>query len=202
MGRQRKIALVTGAGRRGGRTIALELGRRGIDVAVHYNQSRQAAIEVKRQLIKMGVRAELFRADLSKWAEVRRLVSRVRKKFGWIDILINNASNFLKTPFGTVRERDWDLSLDTNLKGPFFLCQEFGREMRQRGGGVIVNIADWAVDHPYPNYLPYCISKAGIVTLTKGLQKVLGPKVKVRLISPRVLKGFSGYAREVGRLVG
>lgn len=197
-----KTALVTGSGRRGGRAIALELGRRGINVAVHYQTSRRGANEVVGRLQKMGVQSQAFRADLSKWAAVRKLAQQVRRRFGRINILVNNAANFHRTPFGKIREKEWDRTLNTNLKGPFLLCQELGLPMKRRGSGVIINIADWAVSRPYPSYLPYCISKGGIVTMTKGLRKILGPAVRIHLISPKLLKRFSGYAREVVRLLG
>ncbi len=179
----------------------LELGRRGVNVAVHYHTSRRGALQVVEQLHRIGVRAEAFRADLSKLSDVRKLVIQVQKQFGQIDILVNNAANFLRTPLATVTEKEWDRTLDTNLKGPFFLSRELGLRMKRRGGGVIINIADWAVSDPYPAYLPYCISKGGIVAMTKGLQKILGPEVKVRLILPKVLKRFLGYARGVVRLI-
>ncbi len=197
-----KNALVTGAGRRGGRAIALELGKRGWNVAVHYRTSRRNAIRVVAQLKRAGIRAKPFQADLSKIRQVTRLARQVERTFGPVDLLVNNAANFIRTPLSKVTERDWQKTLDTNLKGPFFLSRELGLRMKRRSGGVIVNVADWAATNPYPAYLPYCISKAGIVTMTKGLRKVLGPEVKVRLVSPKVLKGFSGYARSVVRLAG
>src|SRR3989338_2266255 len=197
-----KISLVTGAGRRGGRGVALELGHRGVNVAVHYHTSRRGAFAVVRRLRKMGVKAEAFRADLSKLRQVTQLARRVQRQLGPIDVLVNNAANFIRTPLGKVTERDWQKTLDTNLKGPFFLSRELGMRMKRCGDGCIVNVADWAVSDPYATYLPYCISKSGIVTMTKGLRKVLGPEVKVKLILPRVLKGFSGYARSVIRLLG
>src|SRR6185295_12462952 len=118
-------ALVTGAARRVGRVIALELARRGANIVVHYNTS-------------------------SDDAEARS---------GGIALLVNSASNYLRTPFDGMTEAAWDASLDVNLKAPFLLAWTLGRAMRARGEGVIVNVADWAGERPYKNYLPYCISK-------------------------------------------
>lgn len=195
-----KNALVTGAGRRGGREVALALGRARFDVAIHYHTSRRGAAAVMKRLRRMGVRVQAFRADLSRFREVMRLARQVERTFGPVDLLVNNAADFIRTPLAKITERDWSRTLDTNLKAPFFLARELGLRMKKRGEGVIVNIADWAVEDPYPSYLPYIISKAGIVSMTKGLAKVLGPEVRVMALAPRVLKNFHSYARAVVRL--
>lgn len=195
-----KNALVTGAGKRGGRAIALALGKLGINVAVHYHTSKKGAESVVREIQNMGVRAHAFRADLERLAEVKRLARKVERQFGPIDILVNNASNFIRMPLGQIGEADWDRTLDTNLKAPFFLMQEIGKVMKKRGG-VIINIVDWAIQKPYPHYLPYCISKAGLTLATTGIARVLSPRVKIYAIAPKVIRDFEQLGRAVARLI-
>ena len=199
---QGKNALVTGAARRVGREIAWELARRGVHVVVHYHTSREEAFKLVAGIRGLGVKSVAFRADLAKGAEIQKMLREVRRRFGSIDILVNNAANFLKTPLKQVRERDWDRSFDLNLKAPFFLAKEFGLTMKRKGGGTIINIADWAGIFPYRHYLPHSISKAGLIFLTKGLSRLLSPQVSVFAIAPRRLRSFKGVARRVALLAG
>ena len=101
-----------------------------------------------------------------------------------VDILVNSASLFYKTPLKSVTEDDWDNLLDANLKGPFLLSKEIGNRMSHGHGGKIINIADWSGFRPYKNYAPYCVSKGGLITLTKALARDLAPKVFVNTIAP------------------
>ena len=177
-------ALVTGAARRVGRVVAHELAGRGANVIVHYHTSAAEAATAVASLRALGVEAEAVGADLADTAAVRRLASEAEARSGGIAVLVNSASNYLQTPFDTITEADWDASLDVNLKAPFLLAWTIGRAMRDRGEGVIVNVADWAGERPYRNYLPYCVSKAGLVALTKALAKELAPDVRVNAVAP------------------
>lgn len=180
-----KVALVTGSARRIGRAVADALAARGVHQAVHYRTSKAEADEAVEAHRAQGVEAEAFRADLSQVKEAEALASAVLERFGRIDILVNNASVFFPSPLGEVTELQWDVLLNTNLKGPFFLAQTVGLAMKAAGGGgTIVNIGDWAAERPYAGYLPYCISKAGVVAMTKGLAKALAPEVRVNCINP------------------
>jgi pteridine reductase len=186
-----KTVLITGAAKRVGRQIAVTLAQRGANIAVHY---RSAAVESRQcveELRKLGVEALMVRAELSRAAEVKRMVAAVLKKFGRIDALINNAAVFPKTPFEKIRESDWDLSIDVNLKGSFLCAHEVGkhflsRSKRGKGGlaGKIINLADWAGYRPYKHYLPYCVSKAGVIALTKALAIELAPHATVNAVAP------------------
>lgn len=177
-------ALVTGAARRVGRAIATELASRGMHVVVHYNTSTAEAADTVASLERSGVRARAIRADLARADEVARLAAEAEDCSGGIAVLVNSASNYLRVPFDALSEAVWDASLDTNLKGPFLLSWDLGRAMRERGEGRIVNIADWAAERPYVGYLPYAVSKAGLVCLTKALAKELAPTVTVNAVSP------------------
>ncbi|MBM3860253.1 MAG: SDR family oxidoreductase [Verrucomicrobia bacterium] len=176
-----KTALVTGAAKRVGREIAMALARRGANVVVHYNTSAADARRVVAQIEALGVEAMAVRADQSKAREVRDAVQKAAKAFGGIDVLVNCAAVYQKTPWTTVTEQDWDFHLNANLKGPFLFAREVSRHMRR---GKIVNFADWAVWRPYRHYVPYLVSKAGVVCLTKALAKELAPHIQVNAVAP------------------
>ena len=176
--------LVTGAAKRIGRSIALALAGRGLNVIVHYNASADAAAATVREIEALGVRALALHADLGRGDDVARLAREAEARSGGVDVLVNNASNYLRAPFDELTEAIWDASLDVNLKAPFLLAWHLGRAMRTRGRGRIVNLADWAGERPYADYLPYCVSKAGVVSLTKALAKALAPAVQVNAVAP------------------
>ena len=179
-----RVAVVTGGARRIGRAIALAFAARGAHVAITYQTSARDAQRVVKELQATGVRAVAVRADQSRLADVRRLMRRVERDFGRLDVLVNNAAIFDRTPLSTFTEREWDRHLDVNLKGPFLCALLAAPLMQRRGKGKIINIADWAGERPYVDYLPYCVSKAGVIALTKGLAKELAPNIQVVAIAP------------------
>jgi pteridine reductase len=178
-----KVALVTGAARKVGRTIAVRLAQRGAAVAIHYNRSRRAAEVVASEIRRLGSRAEIFGAEFESVDEIERMTSEVLTTFGRIDVLVNNASVFYRKPLEDLAERDWDLNLNTNLKAPFFLAKSAGLAMRRQGAGKIINIGDWAGIRPYNDYLPYTVSKSGLIGLTRALAKALAPEVQVNCVA-------------------
>jgi NAD(P)-dependent dehydrogenase (short-subunit alcohol dehydrogenase family) len=177
-------ALVTGAAKRVGRSIALELATRGMNVVVHYGSSVADAERTLEELRAHGVSAFGLRADLFHPTEVATLAGEAERQTGGITVLVNSAANYLRAPFDALTESTWDQSIDVNLKAPFLLSWHVGRAMRARGEGAIVNIADWAGERPYEEYLPYCVSKAGVICLTKALAKALAPAVRVNAVAP------------------
>jgi len=179
-----RVALVTGAGKRLGRSIALRLANEGSDVAVHYGKSQQEALEVVHEIEELGRRSIAIQADLTRVEQIHDLIARVAKEFQRLDILINSAANFLETKFGQTSEATWDASLDTNLKASFFCCQSAAPYLTQSGNGVIVNFADTGGLIGWREFLPHSISKAGVILLTRILAKELAPKVRVNAIAP------------------
>ena len=179
-----KVALVTGGAKRVGRAIVLALAGRGAHVAFSYRTSTAEAKATARDIERLGVRAVAIRADVSRAADAWRLIAQTVKQLGGLDVLVNSAAVFFRTPWKTLTERDWDRTLDTNLKGPFLCSLAAGRVMQRRGGGKIINIADWAGIKPSNDYLPYCVSKAGVIALTKALAKALAPTIQVVAIGP------------------
>ena len=178
-----KVALVTGAGRRVGRSIAEHLADRGAAAAIHYNSSAADAAKVVAGIEYRGGRARAFKADLTSVAEIERMVAEVLEVFGRIDVLVNCASIFYRKPLEELTEHDWDVTLATNLKAPFFLSKLAGLAMRRQGAGKIVNIGDWAGIRPYNNYLPYTVSKSGLIGLTRAMAKALAPEVQVNCVA-------------------
>ena len=178
-----KTALVTGAAKRVGREIVLRLAREGVNIFLHYNTSKADAEKTSSEVKALGVKCVLFQADLAKPSEVLRLAAEILKA-GGADILVNNASSFYKTPLEDLKESDWDHFMDVNLKAPFLLSKELGLAMAKKTGGLIINIADWSGFRPYKNYLPYCTSKGGLLTMTKALARDLAPNVRANAIAP------------------
>ena len=179
-----KVALVTGSGVRVGKRIALALAGTGMHVAVHYHSSAGPADETVAEIRALGVEAEAFQGDLSQTASIRSLMGAIDERWGRLDVLINSAAIFPRTPWEEISEATWDRTLEVNLKAPFFTAWHAVPLMRRSGGGKIVNIADWAGLRPYKNYLPYVISKGGIVTMTKAMAKELAPEIAVNAIAP------------------
>jgi pteridine reductase len=175
-----KTALVTGAAKRVGREIALAFARQGTAIALHYRSSSAEAERTAAEIRALGVGCRLLRADLDKTDETLRLAAEA----GNVDILVNSASLFFKTPMDEPGESGWDALLNANLKAPYLLSRELGNRMRAGAGGVIVNIADWSGLKPYADYSAYCASKAGLIALTKSLARDLGPSVRANAVAP------------------
>lgn len=179
-----KVALVTGAAKRVGREIALGLAEGGAQLVVHYRTSAKEAQEVVARIKALGGKPIAVQGDLSRAAEAEAVVEAAMAAFGRIDILVNSAAVFFRTPFGTLTEDDWDAIMDTNLKGPFLLCRRVGEIMLGQGSGKIINIADVGAYRPWADYIPYCVAKAGLIALTQGLARALAPTVQVNAVAP------------------
>ena len=178
-----RIALVTGAGQRVGRAIALALAGRGMRVAVHYNASADGAKETVRQIESGGGKAVAFGSDLTDAAAPKTLIATVVEQFGGLDVLVNSAAVMVRTPFGEITAKEWDDVMALNLRAPFFLSQAAAPHLRATKG-VIVNIADLAAFETWPAYIPHGVSKSGVVNLTRALARVLAPDVRVGGVAP------------------
>ncbi len=179
------VALVTGAGRRLGQAIAVGLAEAGYDLAIHHHTATDGAGETAARVRDLGRDAELFPADLRDAHAARRLPDLVATRFGRLDVLVNSAAVFPKEPLETVTPESWDATLAVNLRACFFTAQGAAPYLRRAAGkGRIVNIADVAAYQPWPSYIPYGVSKAGVVLLTKGLARALAPEVTVNAVAP------------------
>jgi pteridine reductase len=178
-----RVALVTGAGRRVGRAIALALAAKKMRLAVHYNSSAKEADETVRLARDAGAGdAWSIQADLRDPAAITKLVDDVASRGGTLDVLVNSAAEMKRTPFDTVTPEQWDDVLSLNLRSPFFCSQAAARHMT--GGGAIVNIADLAALETWPEYIPHGISKAGVMQMTRALAKRLAPAIRVNAVVP------------------
>ena len=179
-----RTALVTGAARRVGRAIALAMAGRGMDIVIHYKSSAAEARATAEAAEGLGRRAVVVQADLAQQEEVAALADRAIQAFGKIDVLVNSAALFYRTPLEKITAQDWEQFLRVNLTGPFLLARRLGLQMRRRGEGKIINVADVAGIAPWADFLPYSVSKGALITLTKGLAKALAPEVQVNAVAP------------------
>jgi NAD(P)-dependent dehydrogenase (short-subunit alcohol dehydrogenase family) len=177
-------ALVTGAARRIGRAIALDLARHGWAVAVHYHRSAEAAQSLTAEIEAAGGRAVALAADLNLEAESEALVPRAIEALGPLGCLINNASSFRLDTVETATRESWDLHLEPNLRAPFVLIQAFARALPPDRGGVVINLMDQRVWSLTPFFMSYTLSKSALWTLTRSLALALAPRVRVNGIGP------------------
>lgn len=179
-----KAALVTGAGRRIGRAIALMLGGDGWAVAVHYHGSRAEAEAVVGEIAAAGGRAVALGADLAREAEVETLVPRAAEALGPLGALVNNASVFEQDSALGATRASWDRHLEVNLRAPFVLMQQFARQLPADAQGAIVNLLDERVWSLTPYFVSYTLSKAGLWSLTRSLALAFAPRIRVNGIGP------------------
>lgn len=192
-----KVVLVTGAGRRIGRSIALALGQAGAQVAVHYRNSED---EARRTAQECGGRA--FQADLAEVDQIRRLFDDVQASYGRLDALVNNAALYCKTPILETTPEDWDNLHDANLRAVYFCCQAAARVMlEQPNGGRIVNLSSLGGLRPWAGYAPYNASKAGVIHMTRSLAKELAPKISVNSVAPGVIEFSDEHEPSVQRMI-
>jgi NAD(P)-dependent dehydrogenase (short-subunit alcohol dehydrogenase family) len=192
---QGRTAIVTGAGHRVGRALALALGGRGMRVVVHYNATADGARETVRAIESAGGEAVAVGADLTNVDEIPRVVDAAVSQFGSLDVLVNSAAIMVRLPFGEIRADQWDRTMDLNLRGPFFLTQAAAPHLR-KARGVVVNIADLAAFETWPAYIPHGISKSGVAYLTRALANVLAPEVRVAAIAPGTVLLPEGWTEE------
>jgi len=178
------VALVTGSSRRVGAAIALELAAAGLDLVVHHRDSEAEAQEIARAVERLGRRALVVQGDLTRPDQVEALFRSVDRRFERLDVLVNNAAVFRRTPVETLGEEDLALHLDSNLAAPYRCILQAIPRMKRCGGGVIVNLTDVAASRPFRNHVPYCVSKAGLAMLTRGLAKALAPAIRVNAVAP------------------
>jgi NAD(P)-dependent dehydrogenase (short-subunit alcohol dehydrogenase family) len=178
-----KVALVTGGAKRLGRHIALALAERGVELVVHYKDSEREAQEVLAAAKRLGGKPVAVRGDLASPDDLARMVDTALAAFGRIEILVNSAAIFYRTPLPEVTLADWDRFVAVNLRAPFLLGQRVGLLMRERGQGKIVNLADIGGMKIWAEHLPYSVAKAGLLALTRGLAKALAPAVQVNAVA-------------------
>ncbi len=178
------VALITGAAKRIGKALALDLAAAGYDIAVHYHRSADEAEETAAEIRNLGRHAHCFAADLARAEECQALIPRIGEVMGGLDLLINNASVFERDVVDDLTVASWDRSLDVNLRAPMLLIQAFAQQVPASGDGDVINIIDQKVWNLTPFYLSYTVAKAGLWTLTQTMAQALAPNIRVNAIGP------------------
>lgn len=179
-----KNILITGAAKRIGKQLALDLANDGWNIAVHCNNSVTEANDVAAQIIAMGRKAVVVSCDLSRSDCAEIIIPPVVKALGPLTALINNASIFESDEVGTISEESWSQHQDTNLRAPVMLAQAFAKQLPPNMGGNIINIIDQRVWKLNPNFFSYTMSKSGLWTATRTLAQALAPHIRVNAIGP------------------
>jgi NAD(P)-dependent dehydrogenase (short-subunit alcohol dehydrogenase family) len=179
-----QTVLITGAARRIGRAISLDLAAHGWRVGVHYRRSREEAHALADEIRARGGTAAALAANLADAEDVRSLIARCAEALGTPSCLVNNASEFLLDTITSLAPANWDTHLDINLKVPVFLAQALYLNLPDGVEGNVINIIDQRVWRPTPQFFSYTISKAGLWTATQTLAQAMAPRVRVNAIGP------------------
>jgi NAD(P)-dependent dehydrogenase (short-subunit alcohol dehydrogenase family) len=179
-----RSVLITGAAKRIGRAMALDMAAHGWTVAVHYNTSEADAVTVCEAIVAAGGRAQPVRADLADEADCAALIGRAVAAVGPVTCLINNASIFEKDSPQTATKESWDAHMQINLRAPFVLVQGFVEQLPAQASGNVVNIIDQRVWNLSGSFTSYTVSKAALWTLTRTLAVALAPRIRVNAVGP------------------
>lgn len=179
-----KAALITGAAKRIGRAVTMDLARNGYDIALHCHTSREAAETLAEEVRALGQKACVISADLSQEDATHSLVAKAHDALGPIGVLVNNASTFEYDDVNSTTRESWDLHMEANLRAPFVLSQQFAQHLPDDCQGVIINLIDQRVWNLTPHFMSYTLSKVGLWTLTQTLALALAPRIRVNGIGP------------------
>jgi NAD(P)-dependent dehydrogenase (short-subunit alcohol dehydrogenase family) len=184
----RQVALITGAAKRIGRSIALRLAKEGADVVVNYATSKAEAEELTSEIQSLGQRAIALQADVSRRGDVHQMFAAIDREFGRLDILVNNAGMFFEAKFEELTDEQWDRIMNANVKSQFLCAQAAAPVMKRQGYGRIINLSSLGGILPWPAYTHYCVSKAGVIMLTRCLARALAPEILVNSVAPGTIQ--------------
>lgn len=177
-----KTALVTGSAKRVGRVIALTLAEAGANVVINYNHSADEAEATAAEAEALGVGALPVSADVGNYGQVESMIEAATKKFGGIDVLVNNASSFHNDPFPTKDLTVWNQTISTLVNGPFFCTNLAAPSMLARGGGAIVSVSDLSSFEAWPGYIAHAVGKSAILAMTRQFALELAPTVRANAV--------------------
>jgi NAD(P)-dependent dehydrogenase (short-subunit alcohol dehydrogenase family) len=202
MNAQNLVLLVTGSANRLGKAIALSMAQKGARLIIHYYTARDEALKTIEEIDSAGgSRPLVVQGDLSQVQTWENIRDKVLHAWGKIDVLVNNAAVFYRTPLLEISDAQWDHFMNVNLKGAFWGCKIFGEVMFRQKRGKIINIADIAAEQVWPGYIPYSVSKAGLVALTRGMAKALAPYVTVNAVVPGMVLPEEKFDAEKKRVL-
>jgi NAD(P)-dependent dehydrogenase (short-subunit alcohol dehydrogenase family) len=193
-----QVALITGGAVRVGRAITLGLAEAGYDIALTWHTSGNEARSVARDVEELGRRVLVMQGDVSQPDAVEEVASAVRKEFGRLDLLVNNASIFANTPLLEIEPGEWDRVMEVNLKGPFLMVKATA-DLLTAAGGRIVNLVDLSAFQPWVAYPHHAVSKAGLLQLTRVMARALAPRVRVNAIAPGAVLLPESYTEDQHR---
>lgn len=182
-----RVILITGSSDRVGKALALALARKGAQTVIHYYTSQKKARQAAEEIAAAGLPPLIVQGEVSRREEWERMLGEILARFGRIDALVNNAALFYRTPLWEISEAQWEQFMNVNLKGVFWGCRVVGEQMLRQQQGRLVNIADIAGRQVWSEYLPYSVSKAGVLALTRGFAKKFAPHVTVNAILPGMI---------------
>ena len=188
-----KTALVTGGGIRLGRAIVGALAQKGVNVAIHYNSSKDAAREVKQDALNCCVDAEIFQFDLSDFARVDQLVQDVFERMGPVDILINNAGNYKRGTGLKTTQEAVEASFNVNLFSPWWLIKAFAAQLPSDRPGKIVNICDAGIFRTATDHFAYRLTKKALCEMTRMFALELAPNITVNAVAPGIMMPLAGF---------
>lgn len=183
-----RAALVTGGAKRIGRSIVENSPREGADIVVNYASSKPEAESLASDVRKLGRRALAIPANVSVKQEVQQMFQKIEAEFGRLDILVNNAGMFSAADFLDLTEQQWDAIMSTNLKAQFLCAQAAAPLLKRSGHGRIINISSLGGMLPWPKFTHYCVSKAGVIMLTRCLARALAPEILVNSVAPGTIQ--------------
>ena len=177
-----QTVLITGSAKRIGAQIAKTLAEAGYHIAIHYHQSRQDAENLQQSIIESGGKASLFQSDLTNRQQIMALIPTITESMPPLTLLINNASIFTRDEWDNTDFDSWDKHFMTNLEAPFWLSQQFAKQINQQGN--IINMIDQRVLKLTPHFTSYSIAKSALWTMTRTLALALAPNIRVNAIAP------------------
>lgn len=183
-----QVALITGSAKRIGRSIALRLAADGADIVINYLAAKPEAEALAKEIQATGRRALAVQGDVTQRQDVEKLFGAIEATFRRLDILVNNAGMFFAAKFEELTEEQWDHIMNVNLKSQFLCAQTAAPIMKRQGRGRIINISSLGGILAWPAYTHYCVSKAGVIMLTRCLARALGPEITVNSVAPGTIQ--------------